>query len=515
MWLFFKNKIEYNILEDLKNPNSEEKFDCILKSNIQIKKKALSFLIILITFLFLLISISIFTTKISTFQIIIFSITIFLIISLIILRILIELEEKNEIKIRKNFIEICREILIAEDILKLLIKNQLYKIENFKYDYITINKIFINFLKNSQKNFGIFLHEKDLEIEGLIINETLNEDNENLNQLKENFFDTNKNFIFTKLNFFQCYLQKKKILFEAIFCIYEKNKDNKYFFNFYLLKNLQKYSQNLEALKNQINSFNIYMRNSIKEFFNGNLNKEKNFKENFEDLFYEVNNLNNLYKDSKDNNNNHNNYNDNENIFEDLLDLFSKITESLKNENILNENYFSNIGNFTNDISDVIINKEKNNINFNSNKFLSEIKKFEENFELLIEKKTQGLLNLKKIRNFINEKFSEKNDEENLDEKNLLEKLNEKDNYFDNIFTGNDFDFINFPLNLNKNNDIENERIHKEKMQEYTVSLFDIYKGEQDNKHLKMNLLSELQEIQEMRINENEDNDNKIIDDRN
>lgn len=137
----------------------------------------------------------------------------------------------------------------------------------------------------------------------------------------------------------------------------------------------------------------------------------------------------------------------------------------------------------------------------NKDKFLAQFKLHEKNLKDIIEAKQNSLYIAKQIKNIFLDKYQYL--EDSLEKNELNTDNNEKDegkikleNFLANRnnFIGNNFEFSAY--HKSDYNELEINRISDEKMQSFQVSLMDIFKGEQETKPLRMNLLYELEDVQ-------------------
>jgi len=85
------------------------------------------------------------------------------------------------------------------------------------------------------------------------------------------------------------------------------------------------------------------------------------------------------------------------------------------------------------------------------------------------------------------------------DEKNDVAEKLEKIDFGMTNYINNKFEFSNY--HTNNYNEFEMEKANTEKMHNFQISLMDIFKGEQETKHMRLNLLSELEDFQGNKCN--------------
>jgi len=182
-------------------------------------------------------------------------------------------------------------------------------------------------------------------------------------------------------------------------------------------------------------------------------------------------------------------------ILQNNFSLYEKINLNFKTDLDLNKEYFSLIQNFSD-----LINSMQNKVDKIqewSNYGLKDLKTIENQLNTIIEKKQNSMIVLKQIKNAFSEKIENLENKANLTDEMKEESDPEKQEKIDfgiNRFIENKFEFSGYVKN--DYNEFENERANTEKMHSFQVSLMEIFKGEQETKHMRMNLLSELEDFQ-------------------
>jgi len=169
----------------------------------------------------------------------------------------IKIDGNNEEKLRNNFFEFCKTVLILEDILKLLVKNPFYSFDKLKTDLNIILDSFYIFIQRLEK-----INQSKYPLSNSV--ETL------FNKMNQN-----------KFGLFKLYLEKKKFVFDVIFDFYGDNNKNAFYFNFFLLNKIFNMNKSLKILNQEIQKFNKFIREDIKlnldrEFRNHDYSEDKN-----------------------------------------------------------------------------------------------------------------------------------------------------------------------------------------------------------------------------------------------
>lgn len=177
-------------------------------------------------------------------------------------------------------------------------------------------------------------------------------------------------------------------------------------------------------------------------------------------------------------------------MFEKLLKNFNLDLKINKQFYVVINDYFSFVWN-NQKAKDPILNS---NLNEEVTNFVS----LEAQINNLIEEKQNSLITMRQIKNVLSERKDIKNRFIDSQYSNNLRE-EEKIDLGLNHSIGNKFEFSNYPKK--DYNELEMERANIEKMHNFQVSLMDIFKGEQETKFMRMNLLSELEDLQEMSNN--------------
>lgn len=242
---------KYHILEEMKKPNNQNFFEERKKEydkNYSSLKKIILFIFsFLISMNLILIQIIPYDYKHSSSTIKhigsnLMTLTFIFLLGFYLFKLVcLKLDLNNEENLKNCFLKYCRNILILEDILKMLVKNPFYKVEKYKVDVNSIMTIFKGFIDNIEKLDRLSFPQVMLDFS---LFETLN---------------------LHKAEFFKYYLEKKKVVFDVIFKIYEDNNDNKYYTSIASLYKLYKLSDAVSWLNFQTENFNGYMKKDIKD----------------------------------------------------------------------------------------------------------------------------------------------------------------------------------------------------------------------------------------------------------